>query len=176
MNTTHKKDLTLLEQAVLTHLYLHNIKDWTPYYLALFPNTKAKEENLPTIVSHFRRSARVQQYWKTLQNLQPVQFSKLIEKRENENGTGKEKFSAELHDFTNIDAFLQYCNDRANSVTNERDRQQYLKFISDLLSFKNSGPDTKQDIQRFYTPLQCSACPLYIAEKAKKWFIIIIID
>ena len=174
MNTTHKKDLTLLEQAVLTHLYLHNIKDWTPYYLALFPKTKAKEENLPTIISHFRRSARVQQYWKTLQNLQPVQFSKIIEKRDKDEkekedkGTGTAKFSEELHDFTNIDAFLQYCNDRANSVTNERDRQQYLKFISDLLSFKNSGPDTKQDIQRFYTPLQCSACPLYIAEKAKK--------
>lgn len=170
MNSTHKKDLTLLEQAVLTHIYLHNIKDWTPYYLALFPNTKAKEENLPTIISHFRRSARVQQYWKTLQNLQPVQFSKLIEKRDKDEQSekGKEKFSEKLHDFTNIDAFLQYCNDRANSVTNERDRQQYLKFISDLLSFKNSGPDTKTDIQRFYTPLQCSICPLYIAEKAKK--------
>ena len=169
MNTTHKKDLTLLEQAVLTHLYLHNIKDWTPFYLALFPKTKAKEENLPTIISHFRRSARVQQYWKTLQNLQPVQFSKIIEKRnKEEQSEDKEKFSEGLHDFTNIDAFLQYCNDRANSVTNERDRQQYLKFISDLLSFKNSGPDTKQDIQRFYTPLQCSSCPLYIAEKAKK--------
>ena len=169
MNSTHKKDLTLLEQAVLTHLYLHNIKDWTPYYLALFPKTKAKEENLPTIVSHFRRSARVQQYWKTLQNLQPVQFSKLIEKRDKEEQSeDKENFSEGLHDFTNIDAFLQYCNDRANSVTNERDRQQYLKFISDLLSFKNSGPDTKTDIQRFYTPLQCSICPLYIAEKGKK--------
>ena len=170
MNSTHKKDLTLLEQAVLTHLYLHNIKDWTPYYLALFPNTKAKEENLPTIISHFRRSARVQQYWKTLQNLQPVQFSKLLEKRDKDeqSDSGKEKFSEGLHDFTNIDAFLQYCNDRANSVTNERDRQQYLKFISDLLSFKNSGSDVKTDIQRFYTPLQCSICPLYIAEKAKK--------
>ena len=170
MNSTHKKDLTLLEQAVLTHLYLHNIKDWTPYYLALFPKTKAKEENLPTIISHFRRSARVQQYWKTLQNLQPVQFSKIIEKRDKDEKEKEdsEKFSEGLRDFTNIDAFLQYCNDRANSVTNERDRQQYLKFISDLLSFKNSGPDTKQDIQRFYTPLQCSACPLYIAEKAKK--------
>jgi len=170
MNNTHAKDLTLLEKAVLSHLYLHNIKDWTPYYLALNPQTTATGQSLTKAVSLFRRSARVQQYLRVLEQLQPVQFARVQQTRDREtdekiNGNGM--FADGLKDFTDITAFLEYCNERANSATNERDRQQYLKFISDLLSFKNSGNDQKTDIQRFYSPLQCSACPLYQKESEK---------
>ena len=170
MNTTHAKDLTLLEQAVLSHLYLHNIKDWRPYYLALNPQCKATDDSLTKAVSMFRRSARVQQYLRVLEQLQPVQFARAKQTKDGETNLNEKAegvFSDGLKDFTDIQAFLTYCNERANSATNERDRQQYLKFISDLLSFKNSGNDQKTDIQRFYSPLQCSVCPLYQEESNK---------
>lgn len=172
MNNTHRYELTETEKAFITYLYFHNIKDWKPYYKLMYPDSKA--ENLTVAVSHLRRSEKVQTYTEALKGIDKIRRPSgaqtdgtkrnEIEQREK----GKDgKFTDGKRDFTDLSDFLSYCNEQANNTTNEKDRQQYLKFISDLLSFKNSGNDTKTDIQRFYSPLQCLSCPLYQKEGKK---------
>lgn len=174
MNNTHRYELTETEKAFVTYLYFHNIKDWKPYYKLMYPDSKA--ENITVAVSHFRRSEKVQTYIKALEGIDKIRRpsgaqtdgTKQSEIREREKGKEDKKtgkvFSDGKRDFTDLSSFLSYCNEQANNTTNEKDRQQYLKFISDLLSFKNSGNEQKTDIQRFYSPLQCSGCPLYQKE------------
>lgn len=67
-------------------------------------------------------------------------------------------------DFTNLDEFLAEANRQANNLEDEKDKQFYLKTIADLMRFKEGSQDKNQDIQRFYTPLLCRECPLYMKE------------
>lgn len=71
-------------------------------------------------------------------------------------------------DFTNLDEFLAEANRQANNLEDEKDKQFYLKTIADLMRFKEGSQDKNQDIQRFYTPLLCRECPLYMKESEPK--------
>lgn len=163
-NNTHKKDLTLLEQAAITYIYYHNLKDWKPIYKALHPDFSGTPESLSRLTSQYKHAEKVQTY---LAHLKALDQLRQPGKEKETGGKGK-VFSDGKRDFTNITDFLDYCNEQANHATDERDRQQYLKFIADLLSFKNAGNDQKADIQRFYTPLQCAKCPLYQKEQGEQ--------
>ena len=59
------------------------------------------------------------------------------------------------------DTFLEEINRGANQATEEKDKREYLKMISDNLRYKDTERDENNEIQRFYTPLTCENCEIY---------------
>ena len=79
---------------------------------------------------------------------------------ENEGENGEIPFAPNWVNFQDLQEFLKYCENQANLLQDEREKQFYLKTISDLLRYKENDNATN-DIQRFYTPIQCKDCILY---------------
>lgn len=75
-----------------------------------------------------------------------------------------ERLGNDLIDFTDRNEFLQYLNERANRVTDDKQKTETLKMLSDLLRFKEDKAEGTNDIQRFYTPMTCKGCELYKRE------------
>ena len=128
--------------------------------------------SLKTYVSNWRNNPEVKDY---ILNLQ-------IEKRKANQDTSKiniddlkpveseprnkETESANNVNFLDRDEFLKFLNDRANEVQDDKLRNDILKMLSDNQRYKDIDKAENQEINRFYTPLTCSDCPLY-QEKQK---------
>ena len=70
-------------------------------------------------------------------------------------------------DFRDREQFLNFLNTEANRIKDGKTRLDVLKMLSDLQRMKEAENGKNGEIQRFYTPLQCSECVLYRKEKAE---------
>lgn len=70
-------------------------------------------------------------------------------------------------DFRDREQFLNFLNAEANRLSDQKARLDVLKMLSDLQRMKEAENGKNGEIQRFYTPLQCSECELYRRELAK---------
>lgn len=68
-------------------------------------------------------------------------------------------------DFRDREQFLNFLNTEANRIKDGKTRLDVLKMLSDLQRMKEAENGKNGEIQRFYTPLQCSECVLYRKEK-----------
>lgn len=64
-------------------------------------------------------------------------------------------------DFRDREQFLNFLNAEANRIKDGKTRLDVLKMLSDLQRMKEAENGKNGEIQRFYTPLQCSECVLY---------------
>lgn len=64
-------------------------------------------------------------------------------------------------DFRDREQFLNFLNAEANRIKDGKTRLDVLKMLSDLQRMKEAENGKNGEIQRFYTPLQCSDCVLY---------------
>lgn len=63
--------------------------------------------------------------------------------------------------FLDRDEFLQFLNDKANDIQDDKLRNDILKMLSDNLRYKDTERDENNEIMRFYIPLTCKDCKLY---------------
>lgn len=70
-------------------------------------------------------------------------------------------------DFRDREQFLNFLNAEANRIKDGKTRLDVLKMLSDLQRMKEAENGKNGEIQRFYTPLQCSECELYRKAKAE---------
>ena len=69
-------------------------------------------------------------------------------------------------DFRNREELLNYYNQKANAVTDEKLRFDIVKLIADQEQMKANISD-KGKITRAWLPLRCYECPLYTLQKSK---------
>lgn len=69
--------------------------------------------------------------------------------------------SLEAVNFLNRDEFLKFLNERANQITDDKQRNDILKMLSDNMRYKEAENQEQTEIQRFYTPLDCTKCEIY---------------
>lgn len=69
-------------------------------------------------------------------------------------------------DFRNREELLNYYNQKANAVTDEKLRFDIVKLIADQEQMKANVSD-KGKITRAWLPLRCYECPLYVSQKSK---------
>lgn len=70
--------------------------------------------------------------------------------------------------FQDRDEFIKYLERRANEITDEKLKFDYLKTLADLMQYKKDSEDSaKKEIQRFYMPLSCQNCKLYQDQRQK---------
>lgn len=170
------RQLNDLEKAALLYKFYNGVKSFEPAFILSHPERaqRVTANSLKTLVSAWKRSPEVQNYLQDLNLTDKARAARITGQRnttsnrttDNEtrrDETGKEEkgiFPDDFTNFQNVQEFLNYCTNQANRLTDEKERQFYLKMISDLMQYKETDKG-QNDIQRFYTPLQCSNCPLY---------------
>ena len=122
-------------------------------------------------ISEWRNSPSVVAFWEGLQAAEDNRVESRVRSEMAKLGTSEERPTASallegIRDFTDVNQFIAFLNEQANTITDEKDKREYLKMLSDLLRFKE-GSQTDQDIMRVYMPLRCLECVLYKREKAK---------
>ncbi len=86
--------------------------------------------------------------------------------RETKEGKGRKKNANDI-DFTNREQLLAFLNQQANTIADAKQKTDYIKMIADLVRMKDADNAASLDIQRFYTPVTCHLCPLYVAAEGK---------
>lgn len=166
-------DLNEREKAGLLYRHFHNEKSYRTAFLIAHPDKTGNENGFLQTVSRWKNSPAVQNFVTEIDAKEQTRLNALLQlqRKRTQNGNqdsdsepGKETFTPNWHNFTDLNEFLSFCELQANTIQDEKDRKDYLKMIADLMQYKNQDKSVT-DIQRFYTPLQCVSCPLYLAEK-----------
>jgi len=153
--------LSEIERAVITYQFVNGLKNWPDLYRLSHPTTKAV--NLTALTSRWKNSAEVKNYLDELKTRIQVKIANEAKRlvKENEKGSGAPAAGTPAGgvNFTDINEFVAYLNQQANEINDTKDKQNYLKMLSDLLRFKDASTET--DILRVYIPLSCYDCKLY---------------
>lgn len=60
---------------------------------------------------------------------------------------------------------MQALNRLAANAKDDKTQIDVFKIIADLQRFKDSAKINDEDIKRFYMPLKCQECALYLKQK-----------
>ena len=157
-------------QAALLYHVVFNFNDKIELYK--IANTPQKYESYTdksksVILSNWWRSEAVQAGIIDLKYILEDKVNKEIERAikeiENEKMKGSNRSKDEVN-FLNLDEFLQYANEQANKINDEKERRAWVEMIGKYMNFRENDEETEQI--KAYTPLICSDCPLY--QEAKK--------
>ena len=76
-----------------------------------------------------------------------------------------EQTNLEGINFLDPDQFLQFANQQANTITDEKERRAYLEMIAKLMNYKDKDSEEQEQIKA-YLPVNCENCELYKRCKA----------
>ncbi len=68
-------------------------------------------------------------------------------------------------DFSDREQMIKALNRLAANAKDDKAQLDALKIIADLQRFKDSAKTNDEDVKRFYMPLKCQECALYLKEK-----------
>lgn len=68
-------------------------------------------------------------------------------------------------DFSDREEMLKALNKLAANAKDDKAQLDALKIIADLQRFKDSAKTNDEDVKRFYMPLKCQECALYLKQK-----------
>lgn len=68
-------------------------------------------------------------------------------------------------DFSDRSQMMQALNRLAANAKDDKTQIDVFKIIADLQRFKDSAKTNDEDIKRFYMPLKCQECTLYLKQK-----------
>jgi hypothetical protein len=137
------------EPERLTKLKTSTIKKQSSIWI----NTPRIQEAIKEIrLNQVRKEEQIKQDY--INSLETVQDTETIERIKKSQDTDKTNF-------LDRDEFLQFLNDRANEIQDDKTRNDILKMLSDNLRYKDTERDENNEIQRFYTPVVCSDCSIY---------------
>lgn len=68
-------------------------------------------------------------------------------------------------DFSDRSQMMQALNRLAANAKDDKTQIDVFKIIADLQRFKDSAKTNDDDIKRFYMPLKCQECALYLKQK-----------
>lgn len=163
------ENLTELERAAIIFYVYGGCKDRRILYQIAYGENKVnklKSTSLDVMCGNWFRSHKIQsgiKYFSTLkQDHETEIINKYIAGLETETTKPNEpKPRNNETNFLDRDEFLQFLNDRANQITDDKLRNDILKMLSDNLRYKDTERDENNEIQRFYTPITCENCSIY---------------
>jgi hypothetical protein len=174
----YNRELSKNERAAICALICGIIDNWTDCYLigaGKTANDLPGKNSLNTTVSRWRNSAKVvKEYERQTAELatrikgNPLNSGNSENEKRLSEGDNKEHTKngkrAQI-DYTRPENQRTLLNDLINTADDQKDKLDALKTIIQAQKDDKQAAKDNQ-IQRFYSPLRCSGCPLY--QKAKK--------
>lgn len=68
-------------------------------------------------------------------------------------------------DFSDRSQMMQALNRLAANAKDDKTQIDVFKIIADLQRFKDSAKTNDKDVKRFYMPLKCQECAIYLKQK-----------
>ena len=167
------------EKAALNYHIFGGCNDWQVLYMIARDSdyNEDKDKNFTNYVSRWKHTEKVQNYLKELQERKALQEYRLKESafaeyqsRETEKDQREGKEHTENGrktqiDYTRPENQRTLLNNLINTADDQKDKLDALKTIIQAQKDDRQAAKDNQ-IQRFYSPLRCSSCPLY--QKANK--------
>lgn len=163
------ENLTDLERAAIINHVFGGCKDRKLLFQIAEGENRVKrlnESSLKTTYNNWFKSYKIQSGIRYFESLKKEQETEIINKYLSglETEPIKPAEPTKIDDSVNFldrDEFLQFLNDRANQIQDDKLRNDILKMLSDNLRYKDTERDENNEIQRFYTPVTCENCPIY---------------
>ena len=164
--------ITKSEKAALYFHLIEGCNDWQLIYsiaVGVDRYNSLTDKTKQTNASRWKKSHKIQKAVEELSAILNTKKDTIIKNYLLEN-SGEEIETAEKllkkrngksTEFLNRDEFLQFLNDRANEVQDDKLRNDILKMLSDNMRYKESETEGENEIQRFYVPLSCDSCEIY---------------
>lgn len=172
MKADKYNELTIMEKAAISYAYHNNVKYATEIYSICHDVSNLTKESLRTMAANWKKRAEVREYMESVRVVDEMRVTERVKaellKMEVQPGVAlmSQTDLAQGFDFTDINQFIQFLNAQANTLSEEKDKREYLKMLSDLMRFKE-GSQQDQDIMRIYMPLRCTECNLYNSAKTE---------
>lgn len=162
-------DLNKQQQAAVYFHVVAGCNDWHELYKIAEGAERYErytEKSKKQTVSRFRHDIKI------LEAIQDLKY-RLAQEKQKQDAEAVERWKSEDPEggrgsrvtdsvnFLDRDEFLSFLNERANRISDDKQRNEILKMLSDNLRYKDAENSEIQEIQRFYTPLTCEDCPLY---------------
>lgn len=172
-----KRDLTDREKVAIIAFVVDSTITFEDAYKISRDSSyrELKDKDKRMVANNWWRQERIKNYVKNEQ----IRFNAIVEEKAKEllkNEKWRKSQIGEMNektgnlDFTDRNTFINFLSDQVNTLGDEDPlKKDYLKMISDNLQFKTNAFDkAEDDIQRFYTPLHCRECKLYLIQQNKR--------
>lgn len=154
-----KTRLTETEKAAIFYGIFNRLPDSDIYLIC----HGCKPENAPKVCNQWKKLDHVKIFWDQAEQLYK-KYSQAVREEEKRQKAGEIEPASLAIDFTNKAEFIQYLNESANRIQDDKLKNDVLKMLSDHLDFKDeSKRGENAEIQRFYLPLRCQDCKIYQA-------------
>ena len=152
------KELTQAEKAAIYYHLVGKCDDWSQLYnIAKGEGTleKMEKSSRPSMVSRWKNADHIQTAIKEISFL-------LQREREEFAERAVQAYKDNQENPTNGTTLAEVK--QANRIQDEKTRNETLKMISDNLRYKDMDKEKDEDeeVRRFYTPMVCHECPLYL--------------
>lgn len=168
------KNISLREKAAIIYSIITGITDNVTFYtIAKGSNNYINKDSYSNMGSKLKSKDHIKQYYTEAQNIidnyitsriKQLQYNDNLDSGNNNGLLNRDidSFTLKNINFTDPAEFINYLNNQANNIQDEKTKREYLKMLADLLRFKDGGNSGQEsEIQRFYTPVTCKNCLLY---------------
>lgn len=164
-----ENEITLSEKAAVALYLVDNPRNLTELFTLANGPERAKnltEKSLKVMATNWFRSHKIQTVLEQYTALIEEKSAKLSQKKQITKGSETEQTKSQNGldtdvNFLDRDDFLKFLNLKANSVQDDKLRNEILKMLSDNLRYKDTDKQENTEIQRFYTPVTCENCEIY---------------
>lgn len=164
------EDITKSEKAALYFQILERCSDWKEVYKIAIGEDRYNsltDKTKITNTSRWKASHKIQKAKEEIEMIFKAKQQEIEERaKEGNPSEGTEPTNrttknnnVEKTNFLNLDEFLQYANQQANKITDEKEKRAWVEMIGKYMNFKESEEGETEQIKA-YLPIQCYSCEL----------------
>lgn len=165
------EDITKSEKAALYFQILERCNDWKEVYKIAIGEDRYNaltDKTKITNTSRWKASHKIQKAKEEIEMIFKAKQQEIEERAKESNSSGETEPTKrttkneiiEKTNFLNLEEFLQYANQQANSIQDEKERRAWVEMIGKYMNFKESEEGETEQIKA-YLPIICEACECY---------------